>query len=252
MLNVFKMDMRRLLHSKALYICLVSMNLVTGSMIIFGVVPDFASLMGISSDGSADMMGTMMGIGLAFLIIGILSTLHICGDFSSGFAKNIFTRHANPIRYFGGKLLSLTVTGAVMLIIFTLFSALLLAIFGSGVVLPGGVGGLIVFLIEKVIMLFAFNALILLVCLMTRKPVVGIAVASVVAMGVVPMLLSIAGEALELSMISDIGKYTISGLSGQANLVFSGSVFIAIFIGGLLWTGLCALLGNRTIKLKDV
>lgn len=252
MLNVFKMDMWRLLRSKALYICLVSMNLVTGSMIIFDVVPDFASLMGISSDGNADMMGTMMGIGLAFLIIGILSTLHICSDFSSGFAKNIFTRHANPMRYFGGKLLSLTVTGAVMLIIFTLFSALLLAIFGSGAALPGGIGGLLVFLIEKVIMLFAFNALVLLACLMTRKPVVGIAVTSVAAMGVLPMLLSIAGEALDMSIISDIGKHTISGLSGQANLTFSGSVFATIFIGGLLWTGLCAVLGNRAIRLKDI
>lgn len=252
MLNVFKMDIRRMLRSKAFYICLIFMNLVTGTMILFDIVPSFASIMGISSDGAADMMGNMMGIGLAFMIIGILSALHICGDFSSGFAKNTLIRHANPMRYFGGKLLSLTVTGVIMLIIYMLVSALLLAICGSSMALPGGVGGLLVFLIEKVFVLFAFTALVLLACLTTRKSIVGITVAAVVAMGVLPMILSIAGDYLGVSLISDIGKYTISGLSGQAALVFNGSAFAIILIGSLIWAGLSAVLGNRAIKLKDV
>lgn len=252
MLNVFKMDIRRMLRSKAFFFCIVFMNLITGTMVIFDVVPSFAAVMGNGEGGSMDMMGSMMGIGMAFIIIGILFALHTCGDFSSGFAKNIFTRHANPIRYFGGKLLSLTVTGTIMITVYMLVSALFLAICGSSVALPGGVGGLLLFFIEKIFIIIAFAALILLACLTTRKSVVGVIVAAVVAMGVLPMILSIAGDYLGLSLISDIGKYTISGLSGQANLVFSASVFVTIIIGSLIWTGLCAVLGNRAIKLKDI
>jgi len=64
MLNIFKMDMRRILHSKMFYVCLFSMILVTGSMIIFGVVPDFPSILGAGAGGTEDaMMGNMMGVG---------------------------------------------------------------------------------------------------------------------------------------------------------------------------------------------
>ena len=253
MLNVFKMDMRRILHSKMFYICLFSMILVTGSMIIFGVVPDFASIMGAGAGGTEDaMMGNMMGIGMAFMVISIFYALFICQEFTSGFAKNIFARHANPIRYIGGKLLSLTVSGAIMLVAFLLISMLLMAVAGGGVALPGGIAGLLGLVLGKIISVATLAALIIFTCLFFRKSVVGITVGIVVSMGAIPMLLNLVGGLLELSWIANIMKYTVSGLAGLPSLTFSATTLAVVVIGNFIWTALFSVLSCRAVKVKDI
>jgi len=253
MLNVFKMDMRRILHSKMFYICLFSMVLVTGSMIIFGVVPDFASIMGAGAAGSEDaMMGNMMGIGMAFMVISIFYALFICQEFTSGFAKNIFARHADPIRYIGGKLLSLTISGTAMMLAFVIISMMLMAIAGGGVALSGGIIGLLTLLIGKIFAITTLAALILFTCLFSRKAAVSIVVGIVVAMGAIPMLLNIIGSVVGLPWIANIMKYTISGLSGLCTLTFSLSTFVIIIIGNLIWTALFIALSRRAVKVKDI
>lgn len=253
MLNVFKMDMRRMLRSKMFYVCLFSMILVTGSMIIFGVVPDFASIMGAGATGTEDaMMGNMMGIGMAFMVIGIYYALYICQEFTSGFAKNIFARHANPLQYVGGKLLSLTVTGSIMLLAFVFISIILMAIVGGGIVLPGGIIGLITFLISKIFACATFASFVLFMCVLTRKSTAGIIAGIVVAMGAIPMVLGIAGNFLGLTWISNILKFTISGLSNMSNLTFGISNFAVVIVGNLIWMALLAVSSNRAVKLKDI
>lgn len=253
MLNIFKMDMRRILHSKMFYICLFSMLLVTGSMIIFGVVPSFDAIMGVSTGGSEDaMMGNMMGIGMAFMVISIFYSLYICQEFTSGFAKNIFARHANPIRYIAGKMLSLSASGTIMLITFLLISMILMAVTGGGIVLPGGVIGLIALVVGKIFSVMTLASLIIFTCLFARKSVVGILVGIVVAMGAIPMVLSLVGSFLGLPWIADIMKYTISGLSSLPMLTFSTVTFATIIVGNFIWTAVFVVLGRRAIKLKDI
>lgn len=249
MLNIFKMDMFRILHSKMFYICILSMNLVTGSMIFFGTIPSFSVVMG---SGTTDMTSSMMGIGMALMIIGIFFALFVCQDFTTGFAKNVFARHANSRRYIGGKLLSLTASGTIMLVVFTLVSMALLAVVGNGVELPGGIGGLITFFIEKMLICAASASIVLLVCVFTRKSVVGVLMGILVAVGVIPMVLGIAGNYFGIDWVQDILKYTISGLSNTASLIFNGSTFITIVTGGLIWTAVCVVLSSRAAKLKDI
>jgi ABC-type transport system involved in multi-copper enzyme maturation permease subunit len=225
------------------------MNLVAGTMIIFGVIPSFSAVMG---RGASDMMGSMMGIGMAFMIIGIFFALHTCGEFTTGYAKNIFARHSNPIRYITGKILSLSVAGTIMIVVFTLVTMLLLAVTGTGVHLQGGVFGLIAFLVEKILICVASASLVLLACVYTRKSVVGVLVGILVAIGVIPMVLNIAGNYFGFEWISEITRYTISGLSSMTNLVFNSSAFVTVIFGSLLWTALCAVLGVRVAKLKDI
>lgn len=253
MLNVFKMDMRRIFHSKMFYVCLFSMVLVTGSMIIFGVVPDFPSILGASSGGTEDaMMGNMMGIGMAFMVISIFYALFICQEFTSGFAKNIFARHANPIRYIGGKLLSLTASGSIMVLMFLLISMILMVLAGGGISLPGGIAGLLALILGKILSVATLASLILFTCLFSRKSAVGIIAGVVVAMGALPMVLSLVGGIVGLPWIEDIMKYTISGLSGLSTLTFSGVTFVIVIIGNFIWTAVFAALGSQAVKLKDI
>lgn len=249
MLNIFKLDMYRILHSKMFYICVFAMNLVAGSMILLNVIPSFAIAMG---HGATEMVDTMMGIGMAFMIVAVFFALHICGEFNTGFAKNVFARHSNRLRYIGGKLLALTAAGTIMIVIFTLVSMLLFAVSGAGVALPGGVGGLLVFLIEKMFICAALASIVLLTCVFTRKAAAGILVGVLVAMGVVPMLLTILSTVVATPWIASIANFTISGLSNNASLVFSGATFAMIALGGLAWTAACGILGNRALRVKDI
>lgn len=249
MLNIFKMDMRRMLKSKAFYICLFFMNLVTGTMIFTGMIPDFAAVMG---SGSTDMMSAMMGIGMVFMIISILFSIFICGDFSSGFAKNIFTRHANPLHYFGGKLLSLIFTGTISMIIYMIISMLLLLMRGQGVDLPGGISGLLTFLIEKIFVIGIFAALILTLSLYSRKIIVGIIMGVVVATGSIVNLLTMLALQFELAWVPNILQFSISSISSKASLVFNSTNFSTILIGSIIWIILFSLLGSHAIKTKDV
>jgi len=246
------MDMRRTLRSKAPYSCIAFMLLVSGTMIFFGMLPDFAAATGSSSGGAMDMTSSMMGIGMAFIMMSILFAICISTDFSSGFAKNIFSRHTNPVRYIGGKLLSLTVIGAIAIVAHAVMSMLLFAIIGNGVVLPGGFIGLLAYLIEKIFVSGAFAALILMVYLFARHIAISMIVGVVAATGILSALLNILGEYLEVSFISKVAKYTISGLSGQANLEFTGSVFVTIIIGSVLWIAVCSALGAKALKKKDI
>jgi len=252
MLNVFKMDIRRILHSKMFFVCLFSMILVSGSMIIFDVVPGFTALMGAGGSGEDAMMGNMMGIGMAFMMIGIFFALFICQEFTSGFAKNIFARHANPIRYIGGKLLSLTASGSVMVLVFTVISMALMALMGGGLALPGGIAGLLGLLIGKIFAVATLASLVLFTCLFTRKAVIGIIVGVVVSMGAIPMLFNLIGTTLELPWIAGIMKYTISGLAGLSTLTFNGAALAIAVVGNIVWTALLTALGSRAIKTKDI
>jgi len=253
MLNIFKMDMRRIFHSKMFYICLFSMILVTGSMIIFGVVPDFASIMGAGAAGTEDaMMGNMMGVGMAFMMISIFFALFVCQEFSSGFAKNIFARHANPKRYISGKLLSLTASGSIMLVAFLLVSMLLMAVAGGGIALPGGVDGLLGLVVGKMFSVATLASLIIFTCLFARKSAVGIVVGVVTAMGAIPMLLNLIGGILDLPWIAYIMQYTISGLSGLPTLTFSTATLAIVIIGNFIWTVVFAALSSRAVKVKDI
>lgn len=250
MLNIFKMDLRRTLRSKATYSCIAFMLLVSGTMIFFGMLPDFAAATG--SGGAMDMTSSMMGIGMAFIMMSILFAVCISSDFSSGFSKNIFSRHTNPARYIGGKLLSLTTIGAIAIVAHTVVSMLLFAIIGAGVGLSGGFFGLLVYLIEKIFVSGAFASLILMVYLFTRHIAPAMIVGIVAATGIISSLLTILGEYLGLPFISEVAKYTISGLSGQANLEFRGSVFVTILIGSALWIAACSVLGAKALKKKDI
>lgn len=251
MLNIFKMDMRRTFHSKAFFSCLFAMMLVSGSMIFFGMLPNFAAATGSSSD-AMDMTSSMMGIGMAFIIMSITFAIGISSDFSSGFSKNIFSRHTNPARYIGGKLLSLTVIGTITIALHTLMSMLLFAILGSGIGLTGGLIGLLTYLIEKVFVAGAFAALILMVYLFTRHTAPAMIIGIIAATGAISMLLNIVGGTLGIDLITQISKFTLSGLSGQASINLQGSAFITILVGSVLWISVCSILGAKALKKKDI
>lgn len=61
-------------------------------------------MMGAAGTGDAgeDFMATAMGAGIIHILLNIVIAVFVCGDYSSGYAKNIFAVHSDPKDYIGG------------------------------------------------------------------------------------------------------------------------------------------------------
>ena len=253
MLNIFKMDLRRLLHSKVFYVAIAFFAVMAIAMVQTGMGTSVSALLGVVDGGMGeDFMNASMGTGVIFVFLGIILTRFICGDYAGGFAKNIFTSHADTKDYIGGRMLSMGLTSAFMLIFYTVLSLVVLSISGYGVVLPGGVGGLLAFLIQKWVVSLAFIALIMLVNLFTRNTAAGIIAGFLVATGGLSMGFVLFAQMINMDSLGRISDFLISGVSQMATLTFSASTFFQIVAVSAVWLVACYLGGRKVLKTKDV
>ncbi|MBY9079339.1 hypothetical protein KIH86_26410 [Paenibacillus sp. HN-1] len=254
MRNIFRMDIHRLLHSKVLYVSLIFLTIMSISQVISnGDQASLDLLLGAStSSGSDDFLSASMGAGVIYILLGIILTLFVCRDYSSGFAKNIFTVHANPWNYIGGKMLSMAATSALMLCFYTLESLIALKIINGAVILPGGIFGLLFFVLQKWLVSSAFIALILLPNLFLRNTTVGIIGGFLVATGGLTMGISLFAERFHLNFLLPAISYTISGSSQHITLTFSGLTFLHVVLTTAFWILLCCMLSKKIINSKDV
>lgn len=169
--NIFKMDMHRLLHSKVFYVSIAFLLAMAVGQIMGGMSTTMDALMGVALTGDAgtDFMSSAMGAGVIYILISIIIAIFVCGDYAGGFAKNLFAVHADPKEYVGGKMLSMAVVSALMLVLYAIICLIALPVVGYDVVLSGGVLGLIVFLLEKWMVGCAMSAVVLLVSFFTRN-----------------------------------------------------------------------------------
>lgn len=98
MKQLLKMDIHQLFHRKPLYVMAIVLSAMTCSMLF---LPDpstmsIQSVLGVMNGISMDnFMSAGSGLGLVYTLMCIMLSFFVCDDFSSGFAKNIFTVHAN-------------------------------------------------------------------------------------------------------------------------------------------------------------
>lgn len=252
MLNILKMDIHRILHSKVFYVSLAFLTLMAVTMPLSGMSTTLPAMLGISDAASGEaFMSASTGTGVISILIGIVLTLFICGDYSGGFSKNLFSFHADTKDYVFGKMASMLILSALLLVVYTIESVIVLAVMGYGVVLEGGVIGLLLFLVQKWIVSGAFIALIMLICLTTRNTAVGVIAGFLVATGGLTMGLVLFGDMLGIDIFQTISTFTISGASGLATLSFDALTFVQILLVSAVWMVACIFLSRTTLKTKD-
>ena len=117
-----------------------------------------------------NFMSAASGLGLIYTLMSIMLSFFVCDDFSSGFAKNIFTVHANRFDYIVSKILSMMVASGVLMLLSLIESIGFCLISGIAI---GNIGGIIVFWVEKWLLSAAFAAAILFVSLLVRNKGLG-------------------------------------------------------------------------------
>ena len=276
MLNLFRMDIRRMFKGKSFYVCLGILLFTT--ILSFGLMyvildPDARELavnMGLklqmngeSLDSAAaeameDFTGTTGVLdmfrqtnikgGLFAVVAGILAAIFVCSDFESGFAKNIFSVHENKWKYFGSKLLLMAVVNLFYLAATFIVTLLLNVITGSffNWDTPASVffylGG--VWILQN-----AMAALIIFISATFRNKAAGCTAAVIVGAGFISM---IAGAFFSLTGTQWLLDYFISSSIGSYPLVYGGVGDLmpaAVGIGHIiLWT----VLGSIVLSKKDI
>ena len=161
---LLKADLRRMFTTSRLWIFLLTCLVVP--ILILTMTTGFGGESGMTINSAWDLIGSsggmamdmtaMMNINLVFFAAGIFLCIFVADDFRSGYAKNLFTVHANKGKYVTAK----TVTGM-------LAGVLMLASFFIGTMLGGGFAGLSFALVNA-------TAVNVILCMLAKMLLMGV------------------------------------------------------------------------------
>lgn len=252
MLNLLKMDIHRLFHRKTLYIMIVALSAMTLSMLFLSDPSSmtFPNILGVMDGVSMDnFMSAASGLGLAYTLMCILLSFFVCDDFSFGFAKNIFTVHANKRDYIASKIISMMIaTGILMLI--SLIESVAYAMVNS--ISLGNIIGIIVFWFSKWLISAAFAAAILFISILFRNKGLGFLFACLFGTGGLVMGMEWAFETLHFPFASQVLSWTMYGTSTIPTMNTGILDILHILVATLLWSVVYGMLSANLLKKTDI
>lgn len=193
--SMLRVDMRRALKSKLIYIILlislvtpilmtVMMSMMDGTVstnpqtgvqtVIHGPENTWQQIGTLPTEGGADMGGmdvmAMCNINMAFMGVAVFVCLFISDDFRSGFSKNLFTTRAKKSDYVISKTLMGISVGTLMLILYFIGAILGGAIAGLSFETVGFSGAnLLLCLIAKICLMAVFVPIFVLISVAAKK-----------------------------------------------------------------------------------
>jgi len=253
MRNLLKMDMRRLLRGKVLYIMIIVLtSIVVSSVVMSDSSANLSELLGGMQIDDPEMafIGGTMGAGAIYGLLGIIVMLFICNDYSSGFAKNIFSVHTNKRDYIISKLLTMMVACGILLGVFVVETVVCAAILGRSLAVDS-VFGIFMFLFQKWLFSGVFAAIYIFINLWTRNKAVGSIAAFIIGTGGLVLGFSLFFDmvGIDASIITDS---TIHGASGLINVGFNALTTLRVLITGSVWIAVYGFLGKKVLLKKDV
>lgn len=254
MLQIAKMDIFRLFRSTSFFVCLAFM-LMMGlgmSMGTDGITLD--SLLGISTnvDAGDAFMTSLMGSGVISIMLGIIVSLFIHSDFSSGYIKNIFSVRSNIKDYFFGKLLSFGLISLLMQVLYLVLSCIILLILAGGISLSGTILALLFFIFEKWLLSFAFIAMVLFIMLLTRKGVWGIIAGFIIGTGGLSMMIPGLATMIGLPVLNILYAMTISGTAKSMMMTADLGQLGQVALVSVAWIACLSIVTIFIAKKKDI
>ena len=250
--KLLKMDLRQLFHRKTLYLMIIVLSALTLSMLCLSdpATVTIESVLGVMNGVSMDnFMSAANGLGLIYTLVCIMLSFFVCDDFSSGFAKNIFTVHAGKFDYISSKIVSMMVGSAVLMFVSLVESLVYCGISGVAI---GSVGSVVLFWLQKWILTAPFAAAILFISLWVRNKGLGFLFACLLGTGGLVMGLAWGFEALHIPFSSQILSFTMYGASTVPPLQFHAGDLLHVLLTGVVWTVVYSVLSAVMLKKKDV
>lgn len=253
--DLIKMDLRRIFRTQPFYwlmLCAATMVMV---VFMTGVDESttLTGLIGPHTAGAFDPMTSMMGISIVPLFAMIAFVLNIGGDFSTGFAKNIFTFHSNKWEY----IISKVVLGTVISALYILFYMAGFLIVGMVMGIPWGavsVGEIILFVYQKILLTIPLSAMVIFSMMLLRNRGWGIVTAIIISMGAITMCMSMGAAALgnSFNWLATAAEWFVSGCSNSILTQASVPQFFHVSIVASAWTLVSTILTWRCLNKKDI
>lgn len=268
MLNLLRMDLYRIFHSKSLYICfgvLAFVNILTFGILFVITNPsarDFIVRFGaeVTSDAAdieAALAGTSIlevfhqgtvGGGFLSVTIGIFAALLVCMDFDSGFIKNIMAVHENKWDYILSKGACLCIVN-ILYLVGTLLVTLLLNFCSGGFFEFPTSADTAFYLFTAWLLINGFSAITLLVCILTRSKAAGVAGALCINSGLIVTILNTVFHLFGLQWITEYSLYmTLASLPSS----FKGEYGLKPLLTGCLFFILYVVISKVILAKKDI
>jgi hypothetical protein len=184
--SMLNLDFYRLFHTPALYIMLAISAIIPAMVLsMTGVetmgpngsvqapameltnVWQIVEILPGGVSGSVGDFASFANINMVFIFAGLLLSIFVAHDYSSGFVKNIFTVHAKKLDYVISKSVIGVFGGAGMIAAY-LFGAIIAGLI-TGKAFDVNAGGLIMCLISKIFLMGIFCSLFLCVAVFFRN-----------------------------------------------------------------------------------
>lgn len=202
--------------------------------------------------------------GLMAALMGVFGSLVICGDFTTGVAKNIFSYHADRRKYVVSKLFTMAMVSAfymAALVLLTFLAYKMMGMYSS----IGDVKKLILMLVVGWFCLLSHSAQNLLFCILTRSSVISAILSVACGVGAAAGILNFFAGYFGFQIAQFLPAYNLMTalfISGKDVRITSGlmslidgsqepNVVLAI-VTALIWTVFYVLFSGHVLKKKDI
>ncbi len=273
MLNLVKMDIYRLFHSKIIKVGMVVAAIVAllGMLLNLGVLEIMKLTMedtSTSTDGMELFFPTIAWLGgvdyadivltgtnaFALFVSCMIVASFIGAEQSCGYIKNIAGQLPNRGMTIISKFIVTCIVQLIVILIYTIVSALCATIFFSSYIKAYSIGAMIEGLLLRFLLFCAIDAVVLFFCTLTKSHAIAMVIGAIFGIGVTN-LVYFAGSAL-LGMLKiniEIAKFMPDGINGLINVSSIGTIAVkaiivsVVFIVGFL-TATVMLFNKRDVK----
>lgn len=301
MLNLLRMDLRSVFRDKGIYICLgvifliILIGLGTMKMVISAVPEGQQSAAEANDSGEVsvkkelgniylefeaddvedarefqsmtqtEFMGNLLfSGGLMAALMAVFGSLVVCGDFTTGVAKNIFSYHADRRKYVVSKLFTMGAVSAfymAALVLLTILSYKMMGMSSSF----GNVKKLILMLVVGWFCLLSHSAQNLLFCILTRNSVISSILSVACGVGAAAGILNFFAQRFGFQIVQFLPAYNLMTtllISGQDVKITAGLASVLegrnepdpvfAIVTALIWTVFYVLISGHVLKKKDI
>ena len=252
-INLFKMDLRKMVHGKAFYVMLAVAVFIPIMMLTQMPGVDSTMFLGGTDGNTAETFGGgAMGLNFLWVLTRILLSIYIGSDYTTGFIKNIVTSHANKLDYIISKGMTALVCNVLLCIVYIITLAVAGFALGCPLQIPS-VFGFVLYLLELLISSVAMSSLIIMINLIFRR-LYGwsICFGFFVASGIVIMGAKMLLESIGLGFIANFLNITIAGAASLAKLQPNFISLLIIVAVSAVWTLVYSLISNKLMNTNDV
>lgn len=250
--NLFRMDLHRMLHGKAFYVMIgVTVFIPVMMLTQMSDVRDITMFIG-SDVVSGGSFGAGMNLSMLNVLTGMLLSIYIGKEYTTGFIKNIITVHANKYDYLVSKGLIALICNVVFVVIYLVTLFVMGAVMGLPAEIPSIIG-MALYIIEKLLLSIPMSMLMIAINLVFRRSygwsIVFICIA---ATGIIVMSIQMGLRMLGLGALANGFNFTITGASAFTTTTPNAVSLLIVILVSIAWTLICSLIADYLMNKRDV